>query len=190
MELFFDVETTGLPTRGAPCFNLDAYSDARIVSIAWILRSKERVMSQRYSIIRQSDTYSESEEPLGGSHVHGITRKDTSKFGKDLTRVLNDFVQDVALSDRIVAHNIDFDVNVVGSELYRLGVDPSSLLNQKRHCTMKTNTEFFKKWPTLGELVKFCFHTEIEDSHNALADAQHTAKCYYFIRDNIVDLTK
>ena len=196
MELFFDVETTGLPTRGAPCFDLNAYKDARIVSIAWVLRSKHEILSGCYRIIRQADTHSDS-EPLGGSYIHGINRSITQKFGKDLTSVLKEFLLDVALSDKIVAHNMDFDSSVVGSELYRQGFDPSQFLNHKRHCTMKSTTDLVKKtfknstaykWPKLSELYDFCFHEQMKDAHNALADVENTIKCYYFVRDNVVNL--
>lgn len=142
MELFFDVETTGLPARGAPCYDLNAYSDARIVSIAWVLHTKHEAMSEHYNIIRQADTDS---EPLGASFIHGINRSMTQKFGKDLATVLKDFMSDVKLSEKIVAHNLEFDSKVVASELYRLGVDPSTLLNHRTHCTMKSNTDLVKK---------------------------------------------
>ena len=195
MELFFDVETTGLPTRGATCYDLDAYSGARIVSIAWVLRSKYEIMSQHYHIIRQEDT----SDPLGASFVHGINRSMTQKFGKDLPGVLKDFVSDVVSSETIIAHNLDFDSKVVGSELYRLGLDPSTFLKHKSHCTMKSNTDLVKKqfensrktykWPKLSELYQFCFHEEMKGAHNALIDVENTVKCFYFVRDNIVDLT-
>ncbi len=201
MELFFDVETTGLPARGASCFDLQAYSNARIVSIAWVLRSKYEVFSQRYSIIKQDDKVLDS-EPLGASYIHGISRGMSRQFGKELLPVLKDFVADVALSDTVVAHNLEFDSGVVASEMYRLGLDPSALLNHKSHCTMKSNTSLVKKtfkssnpkstnykWPKLSELHHFCFHVDMKNAHNALADVENTAKCYYFVRDNVVDLT-
>ena len=200
MDLFFDVETTGLPPRGATCYDLDAYSGARIVSIAWVLRSKYEVVSQHYHIIRQEDSKSIS-DPLGASFIHGINRSMTQKFGKDLPGVLKDFVSDVVSSDTIIAHNFDFDSKVVGSELHRLGLDPSTFLKHKSHCTMKSNTDLVKKrrfegaknksykWPKLSELYQFCFHQEMKGAHNALVDVETTVKCYYFVRDNIVDLT-
>ena len=194
MELFFDVETTGLPTRGATCYDLDAYSRARIVSIAWVLCSKYEVVSQHYHIIRQED----STDPIGASFVHGINRSMTQKFGKDLSSVLEDFISDVESSETVVAHNFDFDSKVVGSELYRLGLDPSRFLRHRSHCTMKSNTDLVKKqfkkskmykWPKLSELYQFCFHEEMKGAHNALVDVENTVKCFYFVRDNIVDLT-
>lgn len=203
MELFFDVETTGLPKRGSSCFDLDAYSKARIVSMAWILRSKHEIVSQRYSIIQQEDSLAgpHISEPLGASYIHGINRCMTREFGKALSPVLKDFVSDVESSDIVIAHNLDFDIGVVASELYRLELDPSTLLNHKSHCTMKSNTGLVKKnfpnskslttykWPRLSELYEFCFHEPMKGAHNALADVENTAKCYYFVRDNVVDLT-
>lgn len=192
MELFFDVETTGLPQRGSSCTDMAAYESARIVSIAWILRSKTEIVSQHYSIIR----HIEGTEPLGASFIHGISREMTHEFGEDIMTVLTSFLRDVRRSDTLVAHNYDFDANVIASELFRMGADPLRFLQHKHHCTMKSNTNLVKdkskrgyKWPKLSELYLFCFGKEMKLAHNALADTENTAECFYFVRDNIVDLT-
>lgn len=200
MDLFFDVETSGLPKKGSTCYDLHAYKEARIVSIAWVLRSKEVIYAQHYNIIRQVDADNIS-DPLGASFIHGINRDMTRTFGKDLHLVLKDFLDDVQKSDKLVAHNIEFDSNMIASELYRLGIDPTRFLNHKRHCTMKSNTDLVKKpfkngdrlvgpykWPSLGELYEYCFGSQLPNAHHALADVENTVKCYYFIED-IVDLS-
>lgn len=196
MELFFDVETTDLPQRGSSCTNLNAYDGARIVSFAWVLRSKHQVLSQHYCIVRQEDN--SSREPLGASFIHGISRNMASEFGEDLKDILKLFLSDVGRAEMLVAHNWEFDANVVASEMFRLGMDPTRFLGHTKHCTMKANTDLVKashpkfvgyKWPKLSELYYFCFRTEMKLAHNALADAENTAKCFYFVRDNMVDLT-
>lgn len=197
MELFFDVETTGLPVRGARYTDVNAYKDVRIVSIAWVLRSKNEVLSQHYNIVRQVNN--DSAGPLGASFIHGITTQMTQTFGKPLKHVLDEFIRDVNLCEQIIAHNFDFDSNVIASELHRLGIDPQLILSHKKHCTMKSTTDLVKKtfkhsstgykWPTLSELYYFCFKKEMPGAHHALQDVEHTAMCFYFVRDNIVDLT-
>lgn len=200
MELFFDVETTGLPSRGASYRNLSAYEGCRIVSIAWILRTSEKIFSQRYCIINQSPEIPDS-VPLGASFIHGISRKMTNDFGKDLKSVLEDFLIDVSRSKTIVCHNAQFDKGVVASEMFRLGWDSGMIemfLNDDTHCTMLSNVDLVnakflnsnrKKWPKLEELHRYCFHKDFESAHNSLMDTEATARCYYFVKNNVIDLT-
>jgi len=50
-ELFFDVETTGLPVRNANPKDEESFSKCRLVSIAWVLRDESTVYSQNYSVV-------------------------------------------------------------------------------------------------------------------------------------------
>lgn len=185
-ELFFDVETTGLPQRNAKPRDIEKFDCCRIVSIAWVLRDRENVFSQRYSIV---DTGSSSDGVVGASHIHGITSDLVKRYGRPVEFILRDFMDDVRKADTIVAHNMDFDQKVVASELYRMdsSKDAKDLQLHNAHCTMKTNTRLVGiknnygsfKWPKLVELHEFLFGKAFENAHNALADVEATVKCYY-----------
>lgn len=187
-ELFFDVETTGLPARNANPKVLEDYSKCRLVSIAWVLRDVKNVYSQRYSVVETS----EHGEEIGAEFIHGISRKVVDKHGVNVKDILTHFMNDCKRADLIVAHNMDFDKNVVCSELFRLGMeeDLNEFTNLPKLCTMKTTTSFCRipnkwgsyKWPKLVELHVKLFDVPFENSHHAMADVAATVKSFYELK--------
>lgn len=184
-ELFFDVETTGLPPRKANPEIFEQYDGCRVVSIAWVLRDDKTVYSQRYSVTDPGIP----DETIGAEFVHGISREVMDKYGNKIRDVLVDFVGDMKKSDKIVAHNLEFDKSVLSAELYRMGLseDARQLMNFKNLCTMKSTTNLVRiknsygsfKWPKLEELYKFLFGHVFENAHHAMCDVDALVECYY-----------
>lgn len=188
-ELFFDVETTGLPVRNANPKDQESFSKCRLVSIAWVLRDESTVYAQKYYVV---DT-GKNGESVGASHIHGVTRNILDRYGNKVMDVLEDFMKDFRRSNILIAHNMDFDKNVVCSELFRLGMDEEAneLLNCPKLCTMKSTTDICRieskwgtsyKWPKLVELNKFLFDEEFKNQHHAMADVDATVECYYELK--------
>lgn len=187
-QLFFDVETTGLPLgRNAHPSNLDVFDKCRVVSIAWCLRDADTMYSQHYHVV---DPGLPPGQEIGASFIHGITRDIVDAYGIRKDIVLDMFLQDLKRSTILIAHNMTFDINVVASELYRLDrkEDADALLNSDTMCTMKSTTDIVKlpsrygrsyKWPKLAELYKFLFGYEFDNQHNALADVDALVRCFY-----------
>ena len=76
----------------------------------------------------------------------------------------------------------------MGAEFVRNGIE-TDLFAKNRICTMKTTTTFCQipgsfgfKWPTLGELHYAVFEREFENAHNAKADIEATANCYWELK--------
>ena len=183
-ELFFDTETTGIFPRNANPIDLEAFSKSRMVSIAWTLKDENTVYSQHYYIVKNEITEGE----ISASHIHGIDREMVNKYGQDVMSVLETFMADCEASDMIIAHNLDFDIKIIKSELYRLGLsaEVEYIKNKSKLCTMKSTTEFVGikthygyKWPKLIELHNRLFGKDFENAHNALADVNATVDCYY-----------
>jgi len=184
-ELFFDTETSGLFPRNANPIDIDSFSKSRLVSIAWTLRDKKNIYSQHYYVVENEDKESE----IGAEFIHGISRGMVQKFGKNIADVLDAFITDCNSADRLVAHNMEFDLKILSSELYRLGLSEEVLLLNKKNkiCTMKTTTELCNipgkwgkpKWPKLVELHKFLFDKEFENAHHAQCDVDATVNCFY-----------
>lgn len=184
-ELFFDVETTGLPPRKANPEMFQQYDSCRVVSIAWVLRDKKTVYAQRYSVTDPGIP----DEKIGAEFVHGISREIMDKYGKPIEAVLSDFMADVNNSDKIVAHNLDFDRSVVSAELFRMGSPDVArkLMSFKSLCTMKSTTNLVRipnsygsyKWPKLEELHKFLYGHVFENAHHAMCDVDAMVKCYF-----------
>jgi len=192
-ELFFDVETTGLPARNANPKVLEDYSKCRLVSIAWVLRDVKNVYSQRYSVVETG----EHGEKIGADFIHGITRPVVDKYAVNVKDVLINFIQDCKRADLLVAHNMDFDKNVVCSELFRLGMEEylNEFMNIPKLCTMKTTTDLCRipnkwgsyKWPKLEELHVKLFDVSFENAHHAQCDVDALVLCYYELKKTIYD---
>jgi DNA polymerase-3 subunit alpha len=182
MALVFDTETSGLPEREgnkyAPYQDLSKYDNARIVSIAFMFGEEES-----YFLIRP-------DFEITNSHIHGITKDQALKDGVSFQEVVTylDFVLDRV--DTLVGHNIEFDYNILLSELYRLGGDTcqeliAKLQQKKKYCTMKESIMICRiknkfgrfKYPKLIELYQHFFNDSF-DAHHALNDTRATYQCY------------
>ena len=181
--LFFDTETTGLPQNWrAPVEDLENWP--RMVQIAWTLY-KDSVKISSCNYIIEPEGF---EIPIESSKIHGITTARAKKDGASLQVVLKEFQDLVAKADFLVAHNISFDQMIVGAELLRKNMQ-NNIITKSRICNMEISTNFCAipsvngysgyKWPKLSELYMKLFGKEFEDSHNALADVEATAKCFW-----------
>jgi DNA polymerase III epsilon subunit-like protein len=180
MILFFDTETTGLPKRrNAPLTDLDNWP--RLVEIGWVVLDNDltEVCASEFIIKPNGFTV-----PVEASNVHGITQARAMSEGVDLGPVLDEFYDAVSRSSSIIAHNMDFDEKVIGSEFLRAKKD-NLLQHKAKLCTMKSSTDYCalpgrygNKWPTLGELHRKLFSSPMGKAHNALVDVRAGVKCY------------
>ena len=181
--LFFDTETTGLPLNWqAPVSDLANWP--RLVQIAWALY-RDGIEVGHSDFIIKPEGFS---IPTNASNIHGITTEIAEKEGALLQLVLNEFQNLVMRADFLVAHNISFDEKVVGAEFLRKNM-PNDLVSKKTICTKEISTNFCAipsvhgrqgyKWPKLSELHLKLFGAEFIDFHNAPADVNATAKCFW-----------
>lgn len=184
MYLFFDTETTGLPKNWqAPLSDSDNWP--RMVQLAWMLYDTHgRQLASANEIIRPVGFLI----PEGASAIHGITQSRALREGRPLTEVLDRFDGMVRQSSILVAHNVSFDLSIVGAEFVRMGMD-SPLLSKKRICTMEGSKAFcairnkygFKR-PSLSELYEKIFQTPLLLAHDAAADVAATARCFWYLQ--------
>jgi DNA polymerase III epsilon subunit-like protein len=179
--LFFDTETTGLPKNWkAPASNTNNWP--RLVQFAWQLYDENGKLIESNSSIIKPDNFV---IPKEASNVHGITTEKAYVEGEDLQQVLEEFKQKVDKANLLIAHNMSFDEKVIGAEFFRLhNYNPLSEI--KKLCTMQSSTNICKidgpygyKWPKLEELHYFLFKTGFDNAHDAEADIQATADCYF-----------
>ncbi|MCF7886692.1 MAG: 3'-5' exonuclease [Candidatus Marinimicrobia bacterium] len=181
MYLFFDTETTGFPKNWkAPVTDLDNWP--RMVQIAWVLGDKKgnRIEQQDYIIKPEGFKI-----PKDATKVHGITTDKANRKGADLETVLREFNALVTKTDYLVAHNISFDLKIIGAELLRKDFN-NSLPRKKKICTMKSATNYCKlpgkygyKWPNLTELHTKLFDKKFKEAHDASVDIDATEKCFW-----------
>lgn len=189
MILFIDTETTGLPTR-RNAHHTDLAVWPRIVSINWaIWESPENEVRNRYYLIRPDNFII----PHDATRIHGISTQIALRDGKQLRVVLKELLDDITRYSPllIVAHNIEFDIPIVLSELHRAGL-PKHIERMPTYCTMVSSTNYCAiphwnrngyKWPTLDELHKKLFGQGHEYSHDAKADLSACAKCFFRMQE-------
>lgn len=185
MFLFFDTETTGLPKYyNAPLEALDNWP--RLVQIAWAhFDENGKKLSGENHIIKPQGFVI----PQPAANVHGITTELALKKGKALKPVLKKFAAATREAQIIVAHNISFDEMIIGAELLRTKVE-HELFDTVRVCTMKEATDYCQipgnygyKWPRLSELHIKLFNKNFKNAHDALADVEACAKCFFKMLD-------
>lgn len=181
MNLYFDTETTGLPRDK----RVDALSASvnwpDLVSISWILSKGAEIVKKEYHIIRpQGWTV-----PAESSRIHGITQE-IAEGGKDLGEVLALFKEDLEKASRVIAHNMQFDKNVVfHAYAWRLRIDPRPFWPSAQFCSMQKAKEEMKlpgmypqsndpyKMPKLDELYIDTFQeSPPANAHSAIRDVE------------------
>ena len=185
MLLFIDTETTGLPlVRNVKALDKKGiWPD--IVSIAWcITTSTGEVCKKVYSLVQP-----DWKIPADSIKIHGITMEYAMEHGRPLADVLADLRADLATVDTVVAHNMEFDKNVIfNAYKWRLGQEPP--LISKEICTMEKSEAELKipnpypkygpyKSPRLSELYKDTFGTEPAGQHNSQSDVDALCAIYW-----------
>ncbi|WP_292425968.1 3'-5' exonuclease, partial [Methanoregula sp.] len=187
MFLFLDTETTGLPKYSATNNPVEKWP--RVVQLAWSLYDSDGIPESRNSFIIYPTDFS---IPADSARIHGITTERAKAEGVSLFKVLPQFNADVEKAETVVAHNLDFDLPIVTTEFLRCSLE-TGLLEKQKFCTMKTPqvvtwckipkaSGYGYKWPTLNELHLQLFQEEFTDSHNAGADVEACARCYFELR--------
>ena len=148
--LLFDTETTGLPRRR----NVSALESADIwpdmVSISWIVHTNNSSQSvQRHTYVIRPDGWTIPDESI---RIHGITNERARAEGRPLAEVMALFRNDVIGASHIIAHNMEFDKNVIHHAFkWRLGEDPVAFWDStKEFCSMLQSKGELKipgRWP-------------------------------------------
>lgn len=182
--LFFDTETTGLPKfYNAPITQVNNWP--RLVQLAFIEYYEDGSLAAKHNYIIKPEGFT---IPRDATLIHRISTEKAIAEGKDLTEVLDIFADAINESAILIAHNFDFDRNIVGAEFVRKDFDTKTLLTKRSFCTMKNKdvVNFCKikgnngyKWPRLDELYLRLFHQRLNDAHDASIDIEATAKCFW-----------
>jgi DNA polymerase-3 subunit alpha len=182
MALIIDVETIGLPNCGSlpfgenPPYNqLNNYESARMVQISMMLCNENLEQVEMFDFIIKTDGFN-----IGNSHFHGITNVISSERGisfSDVALILSNKLKQVS---HIIAHNANFDISIIKSELHRLSLNSiiEEINSKQVLCTMNLTKSIVKatnkynkiKYPSLSELYKFVFNKNIENAHNSNYD--------------------
>ncbi|SEL61357.1 DNA polymerase III, alpha subunit [Aquimarina amphilecti] len=183
MYLIFDTETTGLPKRwDAPISDTDNWP--RCIQIAWQLHDEMGNCIEHQDYLVKPEGFN---IPYDAEKIHGISTALAEQDGITLEEVLEKFNIALSKTKFVVGQNVGFDVNIMGAEFYRLGIDNAlQELPVLDTCTETTASlcqipggrggKF--KLPTLTELHQHLFGTAFGEAHNATADVEATTRCF------------
>ncbi len=203
--LIFDTETTGLP-KNRKSLVTDTEEWPHIVQFSYIIydmftNKLEKVIDYIIKLPVEIDIPEESFK------IHGITKEISNEQGIVINKVIDQFMLDLSKCNLLVAHNLEFDLNMVIVELIRMnryaeliGDDIAfnlnssnyeQLMNIEKYCTMtetekrcnikavSKNGKEYSKYPTLGELHYYLFRSYPKNLHNSLNDILICLRCYY-----------
>ena len=202
--IVFDTETTGLPKSRTITPNT-LHLWPFIVQFSYIIFDTDtNTILKSYDAIVKLKPYNViSKDSI---EFHGITQEISETKGINIDTVLFTFISDMRNADMIVAHNVEFDLNMIRVELLRL--EQSALVNvdlelrkaifedqTNFYCTMKESIDLCKiekensrgtyyKFPTLTELHKHLFAVEPKHLHNSFHDILCTIRCFIKMKYN------
>jgi len=198
--LVLDLETTGLPkTKGFGNYysykDVSKYDPCRTVQISFLLHDVKKKSTTEYNYIVKPDNFE-----INNSEFHGITQEMALTDGIELNNVA-DILESVIDNNKItyiIGHNLVFDMNVLMSDLYRIGRNKliKKLKRLTMFCTMEQSKDILQlkpfiygeyKNPKLIELCEYVLGESPTDLHNSLNDCKYTLRCYLdlFIYKNI-----
>ena len=202
--IVFDTETTGLPKSRTITPNT-LHLWPFIVQFSYIMFDTDTntILKSYDSIVKVKPYNVISKDSI---EFHGITQEISESKGINIDTVLFTFISDMRNADMIVAHNVEFDLNMIRVELLRL--EQSALVNvdlelrkaifedqTNFYCTMKESIDLCKiekensrgtyyKFPTLTELHKHLFAVEPKHLHNSFHDILCTIRCFIKMKYN------
>lgn len=208
--LVFDTETTGLPkTKFISPSTLDQWP--YIVQFSFIIYDSllNDIVESKDDIIKLPENVLIPEE---STKIHNITNELSQKSGLQINEILNVFFDHLRNVDRLVGHNIEFDLNMIKVEISRIinenQVTPEQLklykynlhfLNNYKNisCTLKDSIKFcniqvinksgkpYLKYPKLIELHDKLFNETPKNLHNSFNDILVTLRCFMKLKYDI-----
>lgn len=190
--LILDTETTGLPDQYEIKAKTRPMNWPHIVSISWIIIDSEtnETIIQRSYVIKPIDWIISKES----SAIHGIQHSFASRYGSPLHDVMNEFLAQEY--DMMIAHNLDFDENVLINAIYwDLNRHDFQGFNKLKACTMKLTRSLCKlpsqygyKNPKLSELYEHVFR--VKPDHSRLHGSYYDTKILCDIIKTSADVRK
>lgn len=196
MQFIFDLETTGLPKFNKekkrsreypPTDNLEAYDSARIVSAAWVLidtQTKEIVNEEYYIVAPDQFTI-----PQESINIHGITQEQAQQQGIHILKMFEHLLGALKQASTILSYNLDFDYNVLHSELIRYGQTQviDELTSKRQQCIMQMSQKYMQSpfYPKLTDVHRYLFNAPAPNAHNALSDVMSCYKVYKEIHTRV-----
>ena len=177
MFLCFDYETSGIGD----------FKKQKAIQLAWVLCDKNyKKIGKIYSL------YFDDVTEINTEFHKNLTVQSIKKIAVPAKYILDSFLNDCNTVMRnnglIIAHNIEFDYQILQNECKRQKINYHfDIMRKHLFCTMKTTTNLCKlkshggqnKYPRLVELYKF-LHNKIPELelHEASNDVEVLYRCF------------
>lgn len=173
-----DTETIGLPTtRGkATADNVPAFDKCRLLSIAMVEYDENHNELSHYYELVYPDNFK-----VDATHIHGIDQETAEKNGKPFDEIYKKISDLTCNCPVLLGHNLEFDINVIKSEMYRRGYDVSPMQGIKTICTLQMTKSIYLKSMKLTVLYEMFTGKPLEGAHGALADTRAAAVIYPYL---------
>ena len=175
----FDTETTGLPSSKLA---LTDPAQPHLVSLATLQMDESGKRIQSMNKLVQPKGW-EWPDDSPAAQVHKLSAEYCAEHGRDEKQVLEEFLDLWGGSAHLIAHNLNFDTNIIKIAIARYYPNDSALLTAWESavgtCTMLANKQrvaarnakgVFKN-PNLKETYFHFMGEELEQHHTAGADA-------------------
>jgi DNA polymerase III epsilon subunit-like protein len=179
----FDFETSGLPrgrrnTKVTP-ETLHLFDGCRAVSLSAARFSQRGRLIDTFDAIIKPEDFVIGEDSFA---VHGISHEKALKEGRPFTEVFIDFLKFVGPRTKtLVAHNAQFDISVLYSEMLRHQLNTEQVDTFVFRCTLELYKERFLGTIKLTKLYEDIFGEEFDNAHNSLADAIACGRVYPYL---------
>ncbi|WGH27722.1 MAG: DNA polymerase III subunit alpha [Candidatus Shikimatogenerans bostrichidophilus] len=154
----------------------------RLIQISWQLYDNNGKLIKLNNYFIKPDNFKINKKSF---LIHGINKKLLKKRGKNIKYVLNKFYKYLKLSTYIIGHNIDFDINIINGEFFRLKKNINKIfLKKKKIDTQKAllnNNKFnITKWLNLKQTFYFLYKKNVEKElfHNSFYDVYIIVLCF------------
>jgi len=153
--------------------DLLSYEDARVVQVTMMLCNEQLEEIYLNDFIVKSDGFK-----ISNSSFHGITDEISETKGTSFLEIAEIFLENLKQVSYVIAHNANFDISILKSELYRYQLySIIEELNKKQiFCTMKQTMMIVKsrfknggiKSPSLAELYMFVFNKNNNSKYDVI----------------------
>lgn len=192
MILFFDTETTGFVNRSKP---LSDPCQPYIVQLAAIATDDDGNELSCINFIIEPKGYV---IPDVVAKIHGISQDIAMVNGIDIVAAMYAFIKMREKASLIVAHNLEFDRDVIDIAEMRMPVRDYPKWPKASFCTMEASRDIVNlpptqamlksgrnhpKTPNLTETYRFFFEKDFLGAHNALNDVRACRDVYFALKE-------
>lgn len=154
--LIFDTETTGLPPRHIKNVSrVTARCFPRIVQLSYIVydTQTDTILNIENKIVKFEHPDVIPQESI---NIHKISNHISHVVGHPVKSIINEFMKEYATADKIVAHNISFDINMILAELYRYPERTRSQTSTKNYFLELVNNSYSRHYCTMNNSKLLC----------------------------------